>query len=232
MTKNSSKHTMKIIGVTGGVGSGKSEILHYLQTEYNCRVLMADEVARALEAPGGTIYRPLIELLEQYPVPEGRDSTLRPAPVTLPDGRINNPEMARRIFSRPELLEKVNQLVHPAVKTFILEETERERDAGNIDFFVVEAALLIEGGYGREVDSMWYIYCDAAERRRRLKASRGYSDEKVDSIMENQRGEAFYRENSDVVIDNSGALEESCRQVDEALRGLGYGQTDGEFPTA
>ena len=213
---------MKIIGVTGGVGSGKSQILQYLQLEYNCRILMADDAARALEAPGGAIYAPLIELLEQYPVPEGRDTTLRPTPVTLPDGRINNPEMARRIFSDLELLKKVNLLVHPAVKSFILQEIEQEERAGKIDFFVVEAALLIEDGYGKEVDSMWYIYCDADERRRRLKASRGYSDGKVDSIMENQKSEEFYRSNSDVVIDNSGALAESYRQVDAALERMGF----------
>ena len=173
---------MKLIGVTGGVGAGKSEILHYLQSNYNCRILLADDAARALEAPGGAIYQPLISLLEEYPAADPASGNV-PAAITLEDGRINNPEMARRIFSEPDLLKKVNNLVHPAVKQYILSAFEAEKEAGVIDFFVIEAALLIECGYGENVDAMWYIYCDEDERRRRLKASRGYSDEKIDNIL-------------------------------------------------
>lgn len=250
---------MKLIGVTGGVGSGKSEILHYMKRQYNCRILMADDAARALEAPGGAVYEPLVALLEEYGSgrfrreKSGEEFSASGKPgeelsggaksgaevsgkvvsgdfhsgaelpcenILLPDGRINNPEMARRIFSSPELLEKVNALVHPAVKKYILDEFRKEKEAGSCSFFVVEAALLIECGYGEIVDSMWYIYCEPMERRRRLKASRGYSDEKIDSIMRSQLGEDLYRQNSDVVIDNSGALEDSCRQVDAALEKL------------
>ena len=206
---------MKIIGVTGGVGAGKSEILHYIETHYNARVLLADEAAHAIEAPGGAIYEPLIQLLDRYPVPvtDGAEA----APITLPDGRINKPEMARRIFSVPELLDQVNQLVHPAVKTYILEESARERKAGRLDFFIVEAALLIEGGYKEHLDELWYIYCDENERRRRLRASRGYSDEKIDNILRSQLSEKEFRDNADVVIDNSGTIEAACAQVDAAL---------------
>ena len=206
---------MKIIGVTGGVGAGKSEILHYIETHYNARVLLADEAAHAIEAPGGAIYESLIQLLERYPVPvtDGAEA----APITLPDGRINKPEMARRIFSVPELLDQVNQLVHPAVKTYILEESARERKAGRLDFFIVEAALLIEAGYKEHMDELWYIYCDENERRRRLRASRGYSDEKIDNILRSQLSEQEFRDNADVVIDNSGTIEAACAQVDAAL---------------
>ena len=129
--------------------------------------------------------------------------------------------MARRIFSEPDLLQKVNNLVHPAVKEYILSSFAEEKEAGVLDFFVVEAALLIECGYGENVDAMWYIYCDENERRRRLKASRGYSDEKIDNILKSQLSEQTFRENADVVIDNSGALEYACTQVDEALRSYG-----------
>ena len=61
---------MKLIGVTGGVGCGKSEVLRYIETNYNCRIEFSDEIARALEAPGGAIYESLIRLLEQYPAEE------------------------------------------------------------------------------------------------------------------------------------------------------------------
>lgn len=211
---------MKLIGVTGGVGAGKSEILNHMKSNYNCRILLADEAARALEAPGGAIYEPLISLLEEYPAADPATGKAA-APITLEDGRINNPEMARRIFSEPELLKKVNNLVHPAVKEYILSAFAQEKEAGRLDFFVVEAALLIECGYGEDVDAMWYIYCDENERRRRLKASRGYSDEKIDNILRSQLSEQTFRENADIVIDNSGSIENARAQVDDALRAYG-----------
>lgn len=211
---------MKLIGVTGGVGAGKSEILNHMKSNYNCRILLADEAARALEAPGGAIYEPLISLLEEYPAADPATGKAA-APITLEDGRINNPEMARRIFSEPELLKKVNNLVHPAVKEYILSAFAQEKEAGRLDFFVVEAALLIECGYGEDVDAMWYIYCDENERRRRLKSSRGYSDEKIDNILRSQLSEQTFRENADIVIDNSGSIENARAQVDDALRAYG-----------
>ena len=203
---------MKLIGVTGGVGSGKSEILRYLQTTYNCRILMADDAARALEAPGGGIYEDLIALLEEYPGTE---------PITHPDGQINNPEMARRIFSNPALRERVNQMVHPAVKIYALDEYKKECEAGRIDFFFLEAALLIETGFTRVVDSMWYICADEAVRRQRLRETRGYDDEKIDRIMASQLSDALFRENCDTVIDNSGDFSDTAWRIDQAVASLG-----------
>ena len=138
-------------------------------------------------------------------------------------GEINRKEMAARIFSHEELLGRVNALIHPAVREFILEAVAEEREkaaAGAddaVDYFFLEAALLIECGYRSVVDEMWYIYCDLAVRRERLKKSRGYSDEKIDSILSSQLSEAEFRSGSDVVIDNSGNLEDAYRQIREAL---------------
>ncbi len=58
---------MKLIGITGGVGSGKSELLRYIKEHYNCRILLSDDAAKELEKPGGSLYEPLITLLEGYP---------------------------------------------------------------------------------------------------------------------------------------------------------------------
>ena len=114
----------------------------------------------------------------------------------------------------------MNGIIHPAVKEFLLERLARARAEGQADFFFVEAALLIEGGYLALVDEMWYIYADEAVRRQRLSASRGYSEEKIARIMSSQLGEARFRESCDFVIDNSGELAESYRQIDRRLSGL------------
>lgn len=205
---------MITIGVTGGVGSGKSEILHYLQEHYNVRVLLSDDAAKELEKPGGALYEPILALLREYEA--GREGHA----LLEADGSISKKEMAARIFSSEELLQKVNEVVHPTVNQYILDEIAAERAAGRYEFYVLESALLIENDYDKILDSMWYIYCNEKERERRLIASREYSSEKIRSIMDSQMSEAVFRAHCDVVIDNSGELEEALRQVDDAIRKL------------
>ena len=207
---------MITIGVTGGVGAGKSEILHYLENKYNCRILLSDDAAKELEMPGGDLYGPLVTLLSGYGPGNDRDLLLK-------NGEIDKAEMARRIFSDADLLRKVNELVHPAVNRYILDEIERERRSGEREFFVLESALLVENGYDRIVDSMWYIHCDEPVRRMRLKSSRGYSDEKITGIMDKQVSEEVYRRSCDIVIDNTGPFtgeDGAMAQVDAAIAGL------------
>ena len=81
------------------------------------------------------------------------------------------------------LLNKVNEIIHPAVEEYILNDIANERKAGNIDVFFLEAALLIEAGYVPYLDELWYIYTEKSVRIKRLKESRAYSDEKIEQIM-------------------------------------------------
>ncbi len=114
-------------------------------------------------------------------------------------------------------MEQVNHIIHPAVKEYLLNRLKTARVKGEAELFFVEAALLVECGYGGLVDEMWYIYADEETRRRRLSQSRGYSGERIDQIMDSQLSEQAFRNACDFVIDNSGALEESFRQIDRKL---------------
>ena len=125
--------------------------------------------------------------------------------------------MAEKIFADESLLQKVNDILHPAVKEFLLERLEAARSSGEAELFFVEAALLIEAGYGGLVDEMWYVYADEEVRRERLRRDRGYSTERIDNVLRRQLSEEAFREGCDFVIDNSGSLEESCRQIDRKL---------------
>lgn len=191
------------IGITGGIGAGKSEILSYICKHYKCEIYLADEVAHEVKKPGTECYKALIELL-------GKE-------ITDSDGQIDKALMAEKIFANASLLEKVNQLIHPAVKVYLLEHLEKARAAGEVELFFAEAALLIECGYRDIVDEMWYIYADEKVRRERLKKARGYSEEKIESIMSKQLSEQKFRENCDFVINNSGELADSYRQIDRKL---------------
>ncbi len=194
---------MKTIGITGGVGSGKTELLSYIREHYPCEIVLADDLAKELQEPGKPCYAPLIELL-------GKD-------IVGGDGCIRKAVMADKIFKDRHLLEKVNGLVHPAVTAEILHRMELAKKKGEISLFFVEAALLIENGFDKICDEMWYIYARESVRRERLGRSRGYSEEKITAIMGKQLPESVFRERCQVMIDNSTSLPESIRQIDQVL---------------
>ena len=194
---------MKVIGITGGVGAGKSEILSYLKEHCNCRILMADRLAEELEEPGQDCYDQLLALL-------GRE-------ILQEDGRIDRKKMAARAFADKTLLEAVNAMIHPAVKQAILQIIRDEKEAARRDYLFIEAALLIEDGYAEIVDELWYIHTEEEVRRQRLKASRGYTDEKIDSILKEQLSEEEFYRHCHYVIENSGSLESVYEQLDKKL---------------
>lgn len=240
---------MKVIGITGGVGSGKTALLNYIREQYNCRILLSDEASHEVMLPGGAAYEELVKLLSAYPADPAMEQSGSPQPdsrtaeedgyhagtpagrkgdkaLLNADGTISHREMAARIFAHQDLLEKVNAVLHPAVRVYILDAIREEQEKNRmhapeaVDYFFLEAALLIENGYGAVVDEMWYIYCDRDVRVQRLKAGRGYSDEKIAGIMAAQLSDEEFRRGSDVVIDNSGSLEDACRQIDAAMARL------------
>ncbi len=197
------KNRTNIIGITGGVGAGKSTVLQYIKDNYNCLVIFSDDVANDIKKKGYPAYDALIELLG--------DSVLSE------DGEIDKAKMASLIFNDKKILEKVNNILHPAVNTYIINIIESERNAGRYDFVFVEAALLIENGYDRIADELWYVYADEKVRRERLKASRGYSDEKVTDIFGKQLDDATFRKYCQFVIDNSGRQEDAAAQIDNKI---------------
>lgn len=199
---------MITIGITGGVGAGKSAILEYIKQNYNARIILADDVANEIKLPGECCYEPLIELLGEDVLDEL--------------GYIDRGKMAAVIFSDAKLLTEVNNLMHPMVKKYIVDEIQKEKHAGKYDFFYVEAALLIEEHYDEIVDELWYIYTEEKIRRERLKANRHYSDAKIDAIMAKQLPEAVFREKCQFVIDNSKKLAYAYNQIKSKMEELSW----------
>lgn len=196
---------MKMIGVTGGVGSGKSTLLEYVKEHFGARILLADQIANELKLPGECCYEPVVDLL-------GRE-------ILDDDEKIDNQKMAAKIFSDRHLLTRVNEIIHPAVNTYIQQEIQKEKEKGSNRFLFLEAALFIECGYQKMVDAVWYIYADDEVRRARLKQNRGYSNEKITQIMKSQLPEEVFRQHADVVIDNSKNPEYAFKQIDKTMEG-------------
>lgn len=194
---------MMTIGITGGIGAGKSQILSYIEKNYNSKVIRADEVAHLLEEPGHICYDRIVTFL-------GKD-------ILQENGSIDKKRMAEVIFNDRDKLLGVNAIIHPEVKKYIIEQMRQEKGLGEIDFLFVEAALLIEEHYDEILDEMWYIHADVEIRSKRLAESRQYSAERTADIMRGQLSEEEFRKHCSVVIINNGDLEETYKQIDETM---------------
>lgn len=195
---------MKFIGITGGVGAGKSAILEYIAANYNAKVMLADEIAHDLMMPGTKCYDTIkAEFAKEQ--------------IFLADGNIDRPRMAQVIFNDDGKRERMNGIVHPVVKDYILEIYREEQEKGELEYLILEAALLIEEHYDEICDELWYIYTSEENRRQRLKENRGYSDEKIDTIFKSQLTEEVYRKYCKVVIDNNHEPEAAFLQIRQQL---------------
>jgi dephospho-CoA kinase len=183
-----------VLGITGGVGAGKSRILEILKQEYGARIIQADQVAAALEVPGEPGLLALTELF-------GTEILDR-------DGSLDRKAFARRIFTDEKALDMVNQVIHPMTWKKIQEMLEQEP----CPVTAVEAAL-----FNEESRSLCrhLVFIDTSEENRilRLMEGRGYSREKCLDIMKNQPDRAYFLQLSDYVIDNNGSLEAVRSQV-------------------
>lgn len=198
------KGKTNIIGITGGVGAGKSTLLSYIKDNYNCLVILSDDVANDIKKKGFPAYDALVEALGSE--------------ILSDDGEIDKALMAKAIFNDKNKLKTVNNILHPAVNQYIINIVDDERKRGVYDFVFVEAALLIENGYDKIVDEMWYVYADEDTRRKRLKLSRGYSDQKVTDIFKSQLSDETFREYCEFVIDNSGEDSKAFSEIDNRLK--------------
>lgn len=196
---------MRFIGITGGVGAGKSELLTYLRNKPNVRVMLADEIAHLLMEPGQKCYDKIIT--------EFKDDDILNDDLTF-----DKNTLASKIFSDDIKRERLNSIVHPAVKEYVLAQYKMELELQKLDYLVLEAALLIEEHYDEICDELWYVYTNKEIRRSRLKASRGYSDEKIDAIMASQLSEEEFKKVCNVTIDNNGSVERLYEQIEEGLR--------------
>ncbi len=221
---------VKVLGITGGVGAGKSTILTYLREKYNAHILEADAVGHLVQQPDTACWQQIVAAF-------GAD-------ILRGDRTIDRGKLGAIVYADRAKLDELNAIVHPAVKEYICREiagcgrakqgfcgstasvsADASCDAfafGFSDsFIVIEAALLLEDHYDEICDEIWYIYADERTREERLMKSRGYSRKKVRQIMGNQLCEEEFRRRCQVVIDNSGTNpRETYGQVDRALCGF------------
>ena len=194
---------MITIGITGGVGAGKSTVLDFLAEKYQAYVIKADEIGHLVMEPGQECYEPVIALFGKQIIKD--------------DKTIDRRQVSDVVFSHPDMLERLNEIIHPAVKRYIRRQLELKRQQGQ-KICVVEAALLLEDHYQEFCDTIWYIHTDQEVRIRRLMGNRGYTREKSISIIASQAPEEFFRANADYVVVNNTDLKETWQQIEEGIR--------------
>ncbi len=194
---------MITIGITGGVGAGKSTVLDFLAEKYQAYVIKADEIGHLVMEPGQECYEPVIALFGKQIIKD--------------DKTIDRRQVSDVVFSHPDMLERLNEIIHPAVKRYIRRQLELKRQQGQ-KICVVEAALLLEDHYQEFCDTIWYIHTDQEVRIRRLMENRGYTREKSISIIASQAPEEFFRANADYVVVNNTDLKETWQQIEEGIR--------------
>ena len=202
---------MRVIGVTGGVGAGKSTVLGILEEEFQAYVIQADQLGHILMEPGEECYDAVIALF-------GKE-------IIKKDKTIDRRRISDVVFTDKDMLLKLNGIIHPAVKQRILRLLGEQKEAGR-GICVVEAALFLveraadaigEENYQEFCDEVWYVYTEEEIRIRRLMESRGYSREKSLGIIRNQVSDQVFREHTDYVIENNGDLSDTRRQIREGI---------------
>lgn len=196
------------IGLTGGVGAGKSTVLRYIESSYNCLVLVTDMIAYNIIRHNEDC---LAEVEEIFKEDDIHDS----------NGDIDSAKVGKIIFSDDDKKQRMNHAVHPRVIDFVEKEYEKAVAEGKYDFVLIESALLIECGIAESCDEVWYVSAPEEVRIKRLRSGRHYSRAKCLGIIKGQMHDEEFRKCATAIIDTGVSHEETYRAVDQIIKALG-----------
>jgi dephospho-CoA kinase len=184
---------MLVIGLVGGIGSGKS-VASAMLAELGAEVINADLV-------GHEVYEPTKPGFDAIVAEFG-------AGIVGDDGRIDRKKLGPIVFADGAKLDRLNAIVHPLIRAEIERRIGRARDRGEVRVVVVEAAILLEAGWRSLVDQVWVISARREDVVERLATQRGMAASETDARMAKQMTDAERRAVADVVIENVGSLDD------------------------
>lgn len=196
---------MKVIGITGGIGSGKSTVSNLLETYLNGYIISMDAVAHQLMSRGGSSYQLIVDFFGDKILKE--------------DKEIDRKKLGEIVYKDKEKLLLINSFTHP----FVLEEVKKiiEEKGQEHAIIGIETALPREGKLDSFCDEIWYVYTPIPIRKRRLMESRGLKEETIDEILLKQISEEEYKALSTQVIVNDGSMEKVLEQIKVLAKNLG-----------
>jgi len=184
---------MLVIGLVGGIGSGKSTAAAIL-AELGAELVNADLIGHEVYAPGKPGFDAIVAEFGPDVVGE--------------DGRIDRKRLGALVFDDGAKLARLNAIVHPLIRAEIERRIARAREAGRARAVVVEAAILLEAGWRSLVDQVWVVSARREEVVQRLAAQRGMEESAAQARIAKQMTDAERRASADVVIENDGSIDE------------------------
>lgn len=200
----------KIIGITGGIASGKSVVTDFLRSQ-GYQVIDADQVVHELQTKGGKLYQALISWLGSAILNEA--------------GELDRPKLSQLIFSSQENLAKSSQLQNDIIRQELT--NRRDQLAKTEETFFMDIPLLFEQDYADWFDEVWLVYVNPETQIKRLKSRNGYSQEEAQQRLASQMKLEDKVPYADFVIKNDGNLEELIEQIDKKLRRLRNDESNG-----
>ncbi|MGT2895636.1 dephospho-CoA kinase [Streptococcus entericus] len=197
----------RVIGLTGGIASGKSTVSAYLRRQ-GVAVVDADQLVHNLQAKGGKLYQALVNHFGSG--------------ILRSDGELDRPKLAELIFSSPEQLATSSELQDEIIRQALVEE--KARLAALHDVVVLDIPLLFEKGYASWCDEVWLVAVDEETQLQRLMARNGYTLAQAQTRLQSQMSLAEKQTRADRVIDNTGDLSATYAQVDQLLQALAKGR--------
>ncbi|MEJ8306959.1 dephospho-CoA kinase [Saccharibacillus sacchari] len=191
------------IGLTGGIATGKSTVSKMLAAQ-GVRIVDADLIARDVMNPG----QPLLAAVADRFGPE----------FLLPEGGLDRRRMAEHIFNRPEERQALNAIVHPAIRAEIRRQVEVAEAANPTGIVVADIPLLYESGLENLYEKVVVVYVPRAVQLDRLTSRDGLAPEQAEGRLNAQLDIEEKKRRADFVIDNSGTLENTQRQVEVLLK--------------
>ena len=201
ITMREFQKSQRRIGLTGGIGTGKTTISNYLAQRYQLPVLDADIYAREAVQPGSPI---LNEIFERYGVA-----------VKLPDATLNRKRLGEIIFNHPDEKQWLEQQIHPYVRDRI----QSELDTLIAPTVVLVIPLLFEAEMTDLVTEIWVVSCSPEQQLQRMMTRDRLSLEQAQARINNQLPLEEKIDRADVVLDNSSTLEPLLKQVDLLIVG-------------
>jgi len=197
---------MPLIGVTGGLATGKSMVSSML-ADLGARLIDCDVLAREATTPGSEGYK---KVTAEFGGTVIRD-----------DGTLNRKKLASLVFSDPAKLRTLEGILHPIIKQLVASRSEefisRDKDA----IVVVDAPLLFESGLSRKMDRNIVVVCELKEQKQRARIRGGLSGDQIESRIKAQAPLSEKSEMADYIIDNSGDKNETQKQVREVWSKIG-----------
>ncbi len=188
-----------IIGLTGGIATGKSTVSRYFQDE-GVPVIDADELARKIVAPGQPALKEIVDTFG--------DQVLRD------DGTLDRSRLGDKIFRNEAARKSLEAVTHPRIAQAMVDEARKKFEAGH-DWVLYDAALLVETGTHQWLDALIVVDCSARTQRRRLQQRDELNREQAQQRIESQMPLSEKRQAADFIIDNDGSRDETRAQVQQ-----------------